>query len=158
VFFPLPLYQLGVSGIQRSQPNQAFVQSGQLQFRLPANYPGRNVPDVSFNADPQTGYIIPYTSNVSGFSVQSFYGGTSFVAPQLNGLTALFGEATHQRLGLLNFELYGLVLFQQAYGGRHPPLRAIKDGDNWFYQGSNGYGPGAGAGTMDVANMARALQ
>jgi kumamolisin len=118
---------------------------------------GRNVPDVSFNADPQTGYLIPYTSDVAGFLVLSFVGGTSFVAPQLNGLTALFGEDLHQRLGLLNFELYSLVGFHQAYGGRHPPLRAISSGDNWFYHGSQGYNLGAGVGVMDVANFARVL-
>ncbi|HUL48167.1 MAG TPA: S53 family peptidase [Steroidobacteraceae bacterium] len=167
VMFPRPIYQYLVPGVQRSQPAQEWQSTPTLaaalgvvgtSYNLPANYPGRNVPDVSFNADPETGYIIPYTSDVSGFSVQAFYGGTSFVAPQLNGLTALFGQETHQRLGLMNFELYGLVLSQQAYGGRHAPLRAIAYGDNWFYQGSHGYNPAAGVGVMDVANFAKALQ
>ena len=30
---------------------------------------GRNVPDVSFNADPYTGYAVYYTSNVNGFGI-----------------------------------------------------------------------------------------
>ncbi len=167
VFFPVPFSQVFVPGVQRSQPGQVWQSTEALaaalgvaatSFDLPANYPGRNVPDVSFNADPDTGYIIAYTSNVSGFSVMSFWGGTSFVAPQLNGLTALFGEDLHQRLGVMNLALYPLILSNQAYGGLHPPLRAISAGDNWFYHGSNGYNLGAGAGVMDVANFDRALQ
>lgn len=167
VFFPLPSDQFFVPGVQRSQPGQvwqsteavaAVLEVVSTTFNLPANYLGRNVPDVSFNADPDTGYIIPYTSDVVGFEVLSYIGGTSFVGPQLNGLTALFGEDLHQRLGLLNPTLYSLILSNQAYGGRHPPLRAISAGDNWFYHGSNGYNLGAGVGVMDVANFARALQ
>lgn len=30
-------------------------------------------------------------------------------------------------------------------------------GDNWFYHGSDGYNPGAGLGTLDVANFAKYL-
>ena len=77
--------------MQRSQPNQNYVYDGQLYYSLPAYFPGRNVPDISFNGDPETGYIIYYTSSVSGFEILTFYGGTSFVAPQLNGVTALLG-------------------------------------------------------------------
>jgi len=58
----------------------------------------------------------------------------------------------------VNYALYSLVRSQQAYGGRHPPLRAISAGDNWFYQGSRGYNPAVGVGVMDVANFANALQ
>jgi hypothetical protein len=36
-------------------------------------------------------------------------------------------------------------------------LHAIKDGDNWFYSGRNGYSPAAGLGTLDVAHFAEAL-
>jgi subtilase family serine protease len=121
---------------------------------LPSNFPGRNLPDVSFNADPDTGYAIYYTSDMTGFSIQTFWGGTSFVAPQLNGVSALLGEYLQGRLGLLNYPLYRLALTGQAYSGPNPPLHAIAYGDNWFYQGSNGYNLGAGLGTLDVANFA----
>jgi kumamolisin len=36
-------------------------------------------------------------------------------------------------------------------------LHAIAYGDNWFYDGSNGYNLGAGLGTLDVANFANFL-
>ena len=162
VLFPTPLYQFLIPGIQRSQPNQSLVDTSQTPpatlISLPANYLGRNVPDVSFNADPDTGYIIPYTSDRNGFEVLSFIGGTSFVAPQLNGVTALLDQSAHGRVGLLNFALYDLVRFNLAYGGKKAPLRDITAGDNWFYTAHKGYDQGTGVGVIDVANMARIFQ
>lgn len=158
VMFPVPLSQLFIPGVQRSQPNQNFyIQGAGLLYALPAFYPGRNVPDVSFNADPETGYVIYYTSNVAGFGAYPFYGGTSFVAPQLNGVTALLGQYLNRRVGSLNNSLYLLALTGQAYRGSSAPLHAIAYGDNWFYKGSNGYNPAAGLGTLDVANFAQTL-
>jgi len=157
--FVEPLYQFFLPGTQLSQPDQSWVVNGDLLYALPGYYPGRNVPDISLNADPDTGYVLYYTSSVSGFGIGSFIGGTSFVAPQLNGVSALIGEYLHgSRLGLLNFPLYQLGRTGQGYGGPHAPLRAITDGDNWFYHGSKGYNPAAGLGTLDVANFADALR
>jgi kumamolisin len=167
IMFPVPFYQLFISGVQHSQPGQdwnidptyaASFGVVNTSYNLPVHYPGRNVPDVSFNADPETGYIIPYTSDVNGFGIFAFAGGTSFVAPQLNGVTALLGQDLHSRFGLLNYPLYFLALTGQAYHGPNAPLRAISTGDNWFYTGSNGYNPAAGLGTLDVSNFARALR
>jgi kumamolisin len=153
-----PLYQAFLPGVQLSQPGQDFVYNGELLYDLPPFYPGRNVPDISFNADPYTGYLLYYTSSADGFEIIPNAGGTSFVAPQLNGVTALLGQSLHGRLGLLNYPLYELVRTGQAYRGSDAPLSAITQGDNWFYRGSNGYNPGAGAGTLDVANFANALR
>jgi subtilase family serine protease len=159
VTFPLPLYQFGIFGTQFSQPNQAFsIQPNGLLYALPSFYPGRNMPDVSFNADPYTGYVVFYTSNVSGFEEIPTVGGTSVVDQQLNGVTALLDQLMNKRIGFLNPTLYGLVLTGRAYFGPNAPLNAIAYGDNWFYHGSNGYNPGAGTGTMDVANFAQALR
>jgi subtilase family serine protease len=133
------------------------VYNGSLVYDLPGDYRGRNVPDLSFNADPETGYEIYYTSSKTGFGVATFWGGTSFVAPQLNGVTALLGQSLHDRLGLLNFPVYALALTGKAYGGHEAPLHAIAYGDNWFYSGRDGYNPGAGLGTLDVANFAKKL-
>jgi kumamolisin len=156
--FAEPLYQFGLNGIQLSQPGQAFsLQPYGLLDSLPAYYAGRNVPDVSFNADPYTGYIAYYTSDVHGFQVLENIAGTSAVAPQLNGVAALLDQYLNQRVGLLHIPLYLLVLTGQAYGGPNPPLHAIAYGDNWFYHGSNGYNLGAGLGTLDVANFANIL-
>jgi kumamolisin len=163
VFFDIPLYQKGIVGTQRSQPNQSLIEEDvtppQDLFDLPANFAGRNVPDFSYNADPETGYEVFYTSDVTGFSVQSFFGGTSFVGPQLNGVTALLGQnAGGQRLGLLNVPLYTLERFGLTSVGPNPILNTITTGDNWFYTATKGYSPAAGLGTINVANLAKVLR
>jgi kumamolisin len=167
IMFNEPFYQFGVPGIQRSQPGQIWEAGSAIAAELgspgppccsyyaePAYYPGRNVPDVSANADPYTGYVIYYTSEPSGiFSVQPDWGGTSFVAPQLNGVSALLGEYLHGRLGLLNYALYTARFIH----GSVAPLNPIVHGDNWFYYGGSPYTPAAGLGTLDVANFAEYL-
>ncbi len=155
VFFGAPSYQAGVSGVQLSQPGQAlYLAPYGLLFSLPANYAGRNVPDVSFNADPQTGYVVVYTSSATGFGAEPFWGGTSFVAPQLNGVTALLDQYMGKRVGFLNPTLYGLTASHSANAALNP----VTAGDNWFYNGSKGYNPGAGLGTLDVYNFALYLR
>jgi subtilase family serine protease len=161
VFSPVPFYQLATAGVQNSQPGQALIEEDttppQTIFALPAHFHGRNVPDVAFNADPFTGYLLFYTSDVNGFAVLSNAGGTSFVAPQLAGVTALLVQNAGHRLGLLNPVFYGLALL----GGTHGPnaaLNTISAGDNWFYSGRNGYSPAAGLGTLNVANLAKRLK
>jgi kumamolisin len=169
VFFQKPFYQAGLPGVQRSQPGQVF-QAGDfyaeaygigVYYALPAYYPGRNVPDVSFNADPETGYVVYYTSSVSGYGEEPFWGGTSFVGPQLNGVSALLGEYLHLRgqgLGLLNYLLYAAPYRGWGPWNSGAPVNPIAYGDNWFYNGSNGYNPGAGLGTIDVFNFAEFLR
>ncbi len=164
ILFGRPSYQNFLSGVQLSQPGQTWEISSPnygvppTTFKLPSYYAGRNVPDVSFNADPETGYVIYYTSSKSGFGIATYYGGTSFVAPQLNGVTALLGQYVHGRIGLLNYPLYDLAVSGQAFRGSNAPLHVIAYGDNWFYYGRNGYSPAAGLGTIDVANFAKSLQ
>ena len=169
VEYTVPIYQLFIPGVQSSQPGQKWVLKGEddnttpptepISVSLPGHYPGRNVPDVSYDADPYTGYIVVYTSDQDGFEVLGEGGGTSFVAPQLNGVTALLGQSLHgSRLGLLNYPLYALALTGQAYKGSRAPLHVINAGDNWFYKGRNGYSPAAGLGTIDVANFDQFLK
>lgn len=159
IAFLQPWYQFATVGVQVSQPGQLFEAGSNIvtedeiggYFALPAFFPGRNVPDVSFNADPETGYVVFYTSSVTGYSEQPFWGGTSFVAPQLNGVSALYGQL-HGRLGLLN-----PLLYAAQYRRHEAPLNPIAYGDNWFYNGRNGYSPAVGLGTLDVANFSEFL-
>jgi kumamolisin len=161
VFFALPLYQFGIFGTQRSQPNQSFVDNSTtpptVDFALPAHFLGRNVPDVSFNADPETGYSLFYTSNRNGFEVETFGGGTSFVSPQLNGVTALLAQNAGHRLGLLNVQLYNLARLGLTQG-RHAVIDTISTGDNWFYKARDGYSPAVGLGTIDVFKLSEATR
>ncbi len=151
VIWPLPLYQRFTSGIRKSEANQTlFLPQYGINYTLPAHYLGRNEPDISLNADPETGYSL--VSSLDGPGLQTFYGGTSFVAPQLNGISALLRQSTHGRLGLWNPQVYAL---QNIFGyGPFSSFDDIRAGDNWFYQGKHGYEPGAGIGTLDVSNLA----
>ena len=161
VFFPMPIYQFGIFGTQSSQPHQSFVDNSTspptVDFALPARFFGRNVPDVSFNADPDTGYSLFYTSNRHGFEVETFGGGTSFVSPQLNGVTALLAQNAGHRLGLLNVTLYNLERLGLTQG-RHAVINTISSGDNWFYKARDGYSPAVGLGTIDVFRLSEATR
>ena len=153
VFWPVPAYQRHTPGIRRSEAGQSVIFNGQELLDLRAHFAGRNLPDVSLNADPETGYLLLSTEDgglLAGF------GGTSFVAPQLNGISALISQAIGGgRLGLWNSMLYR---FKQVYGyGNASPFVDITAGNNWFYQGIPGYEPGAGLGVLDVAKLAAAV-
>jgi len=109
VFWPVPDYQRHTKGIRRSEPNQSVVfdpgdgSGPQDLLDLPAHFAGRNLPDVSLDADPETGYLV-YSTTDGG--LLGGVGGTSFVAPQLNGITTLMNQVAGGRLGLVNPMLY----------------------------------------------------
>ena len=165
-FWAVPWYQQFTQGIQLTQPGQSLIYypnypsttGAELLNTLPANFAGRNEPDLSFNADPQTGYIVvdctdfPAASNPG--CAQGGWGGTSFVAPQLNGMTALIDEASGGRVGLLNPVVYALQTQGWIAYGKNGPFKDITAGDNWFYHGVPGYDDGAGIGTVNAANLA----
>ncbi|HEV2703400.1 MAG TPA: S53 family peptidase [Steroidobacteraceae bacterium] len=166
-YVPIPLYQLFVPGMSRTPFGQnltgpSYPQFGlQLPVNLPGGYAGRNVPDLSVNSDPDTGYVIWYTSSAPGsaLGVLDFIGGTSFAAPQLNGMTALFNQALHHRVGVLNFALYGIASTGfAAYAGPYAPLRDIRAGDNWYWHAGPGYDQATGVGVPNIANLLQALE
>ncbi len=155
-----PFYQYGVPNMADTVPGQTLDQltpTFEALYGQPANFPGRNVPDISSNADPQTGYIVYYTSSASGTLGEYIYGGTSFVDPELNGVASLFVEALHGRIGLLNPALYQIVTSRDAYRGRQPAFRDITQGNNWYWNAGPGYDQATGVGVPDVANLLQAL-
>jgi kumamolisin len=161
VYVRRPFYQLFNFGMANSVGGQVLNQltpaPEQVIAALPAGFPGRNVPDLSTNADPQTGYLLYYTSNVNGFEILQ-YGGTSFVAPQLNGVTSLYVQALHHRVGLLNPALYLLASTPLGYYGRGAPFNDITRSNNWYWNAHFGYDQATGIGTPDVANLLDALR
>lgn len=152
VYWRQPFYQWFTQGTQRSQKKQSLVYNDPSAgpttlLKLPANFGGRNVPDISLNADPETGYIV--VSSADGGVISE--GGTSFVAPQLNGISALLTQSTGHRVGFWNPQMY---LLQNIFGyGKWSAFNSVNAGDNWFYYGAPNYTPGAGIGTLNVANL-----
>ena len=150
VYWRQPMYQLFTSGMERSEKNQELTYNDPATgpytyLKLPGNFKGRNLPDISLNADPETGYLLVFQGGLYSS------GGTSFVAPQLNGITALLRQSTGHRIGLWNPHMY---LLQNLFGyGKWSAFNRISAGNNWFYAGNGHYNPGAGIGTLDVANF-----
>lgn len=153
VYWHTPFYQAFTNGIRRSETKQSLVYNDPSAgpttlLKLPSHFEGRNVPDISLNADPETGYI--FVSTVDG-GLAAGEGGTSFVAPQLNGITALLRQSSGHRIGLWNPQVYAL---QNIFGyGWFTPFKSVRAGDNWFYYGAPRYNQGAGIGSLDVANL-----
>ena len=161
IYVPRPFYQSAVSGLASTVSGQTLAEltppPPQGLYELPPAFAGRNVPDLSSNADPQTGYVIYYTSSAAGFGIYQA-GGTSFVSPELNGVTALFLEALDHRLGLLKPALYKIASWRYAYQGHHAPYRDITAGDNWYWRAGPGYDQASGLGVPNVANLLDALR
>ncbi|HMG21134.1 MAG TPA: S53 family peptidase [Kofleriaceae bacterium] len=155
-FWKTPFYQNGTKGIRKTEPNQSIIfddGTGPVDLMdLPARFAGRNLPDVSLNADPFSGYLL-FSTPDGGLA--GGFGGTSFVAPQLNGIAALVSQAAGgHRLGLINPMLYR---FKKTTQGAKAALVDVTAGDNWFYNGIAGYNPGSGLGVLNVANFAAAV-
>ncbi len=164
--FPEPSYQYGVQGVNHFSAVQWFTPiNNNTSWSFNPNPPvvqGENqgkraIPDLSMNADPITGYTVYSTL----FDNSSFngpwayaYGGTSFVAPQLNGISALIDQAVGGRVGFWNPQIYH---FATQPNSPLTPLDATgSSNDNLYYSGSANtlYNPATGLGTPDVAKLA----
>jgi len=98
----------------------------------------RGVPDVSGDADPQTGY------NVLVDGTTAVYGGTSAVAPLWAGLIARINALTGRTAGLINPALYA----------QPSALHDITQGNNGGFAASAGWDACTGLGSPDGAKVA----
>jgi len=113
---------------------------------------GRAVPDVAADADPFTGYLL--YDPLSSTPLQGGWGGTSFVAPQMNGSTAIIDQYVGHRVGLWNPKIYSF-----ATSGNDPFTPMDTSGvtnDNLYYTGTPGtvYNPSSGLGYPNFAELA----
>jgi kumamolisin len=172
---PTPSYQQGVSGVN---------QYTDVQYLTPTDYndslgivepfswnfnptpsvqrgdgSGRAEPDLATDADPESGYL-EYSPSFAGEPgntafLQGGWGGTSFVAPQLNGSTAVIDAALGHRVGFWNPQIYK---FATSFNSPFTPLnQAGTSNDNIFYTGNPGtvYNPASGLGVPNLAAIAR---
>ncbi|GLV53835.1 hypothetical protein KDH_06860 [Dictyobacter sp. S3.2.2.5] len=119
----------------------------------------REVPDVSADANPSTGYSVYCTVTAAGCSSSGWIsvGGTSAAAPLWAGiagdtneyLTAQ-GKAT---LGSASADLYKLYNTAQTYSAYHD----VTSGNNLYYSATTGYDNATGIGSPDAWNIARDL-
>ena len=125
--FPLPTWQEGF-GVP-----SPTVQAG-----------GRGVPDVSGDADPNTGYNIL----VDGES--AVIGGTSAVAPLWAGLVARINQQMGKSIGFLNPLIYAQAV--EASG-----FHDITEGNNGAFSAAQGWDPCTGLGSPDGVPLEAAL-
>ena len=130
--WPIPSYQSGIAGSAASKGSTTK----------------RNVPDVSLDADPNTGYSIYFNGS------WTIYGGTSCAAPLWAAFTALVNQkraATGSGLlGFANKPLYALA----TTGSYVKDFHDIADGStNLFYPAVTGYDDATGLGTFNGANL-----
>ncbi len=121
----------------------------------------RQVPDVSADADPLTGYAI-YDSTDTGCSGDQCWGvvgGTSASAPLWAGLIALAnqkgGASGKGPAGFLNPLLYQIGT--AASGGGSAPFHDVTGGGNLYYPATRGWDFSTGWGTPDASVLVQSL-
>ncbi len=122
--FPLPSWQQGAGVPPSANPG------GRI---------GRGVPDVSGDADPQTGY------NVLVDGQQITVGGTSAVAPLWAGLLTLVNQGVGKPIGYINQQLYGRT--------STPAFDDVVSGTNGAYDASPGWDACTGWGSPVGAKL-----
>ncbi|MFE2350650.1 protease pro-enzyme activation domain-containing protein [Kitasatospora cineracea] len=115
----------------------------------------RTVPDVSSNADPNSGFAI-YTQGSSSPGWQ-VYGGTSAAAPLWSGFAALYNQkalgAAKPVLGEANPKIYA-VTNSSSYGSA---FHDVTSGANQDFSTKTGYDQVTGWGTPIADGLANAL-
>jgi kumamolisin len=118
---------------------------------------GRAEPDLSADADPFSGYMLyaPSFAQDGDPVLEGGWGGTSFVAPQFNGSTAVIDSELGHRVGFWNPTVYAAATRWNS------PLTPLDHpgttNDNIYYTGTPGtvYNPGAGLGYPNLSALAQ---
>jgi hypothetical protein len=119
----------------------------------------REVPDVTADADPATGYATYCTVSNAGCPSTGWItvGGTSAAAPLWAGSMALIDQDLQSQskavVGSANPMLYGLFNTQQ----QSPAFHDVTSGNNLHYNAGPGYDMASGIGSPDVNNIANDL-
>ncbi len=119
----------------------------------------RDVPDVSLNADPNTGYTIYAPVSLGGTGVAEIVGGTSAAAPLWAAFAALINQQRTANglstpIGFVNPLLYPLAVSSATYNAN---FHDIVSGSNLFYQAGVGYDDATGLGSFIGAPLIAAL-
>lgn len=127
------------------------IPSWQINVPTAISKTHRNVPDVSLNADTNTGYAIYYDKE------WTIYGGTSCAAPLWASFTALINQvlSANQKpaLGFANPSLYAIG----AGASYASSFYDITLGDNLHYSAGTGYDNATGWGSFNGANLLASL-
>ncbi|HZT44291.1 MAG TPA: protease pro-enzyme activation domain-containing protein [Chthonomonadaceae bacterium] len=123
-------------------------QSGVVSSASKGSTTMRNVPDVSLDADPNTGYSIYFNG------AWNIFGGTSCAAPLWAAFTALVNQqrvaSSQALLGFANPSIYNV-----AKGSRYgSDFHDVNDGStNLYYPAVTGFDDATGWGSYNGANL-----
>ena len=153
IFFPKPSWQLGRTLTLANNGARCGNPGGQC----------RQIPDISLNASPNTGYIIFCSVNSSacgGLTGWLPIGGTSASAPLMAGITADMNEYSLSnggpRLGYANPFLYApSTISSGSYHDITKGGNSITGGS--LYNARKGYDLATGLGSVDAVKLADAL-
>lgn len=159
-FNGLPKYQAGISGVGTYDATRLWsFKDGKVKLlKKPVNvsgkHSGRNVPDLSANADPNTGYAVFVTpkKDASATGEWEISGGTSVVAPQMAAASVLMASNGAGRLGFWNPQIYRFARQSQS---PFTPLDSRTNNTNLYYTGQPGklYNQASGLGTVDFSKL-----
>jgi len=155
----------GVSTLWASpsyQTGAGVVEPGYSQYGAYCEQPSgvlcREVPDMSMNADPDSGYAIYCTDRGTGIPASELgflqMGGTSAAAPLWAAIAALADSYYKGRLGLLNFYVYHF----DSTTGYTSQLHDISEGNNGNYPAGAGYDMSSGVGSPNIYGLVTALK
>ncbi len=128
----------GSGGGPSAYENEPGYQTG---YGITITGNNRGVPDVSYNADPNTGFSVYDSTRYNGQTGWWQVGGTSAGAPQWAALVAIVDEARGSGGTLSTSDLASSPFYDAANGTDYSTdYRDITSGNN----GSNGYSAGTG--------------
>ncbi len=159
-------YVLGIGGTTLRQTTNGFTQtawgdmvSGKVEasgggfssyfstpyYQAAPNYTGtqRGVPDVSLDANPNTGALVIVGGQ------KSTLGGTSIATPMWAGIIATMDQYFNRSLGLVN-PLFYKISETKYYNNA---FTQITSGQNFGYSAGPGWNPVTGLGTPLVSNL-----
>ena len=117
----------------------------------------RQVPDVSSDADPNTGFDTYTTVSTGGTPAWYSIGGTSAAAPLWAGFAALYDNWAlangKPNLGFAAPVLYQVAAQRQTY----PPYHDVVAGGNGFFPAGPGWDFATGLGSYDAYGLVRDL-
>ena len=132
----------GVSGVFKEPPYQKGVANV-----IPS---GRNLPDVSFDADPATGESFFYAGLFQGP-----IGGTSLSSPIFGAAQTLLNNLASSQAGFVNPAVYKTYKKYGYSAGGKPIFRDITVGRNGFYGSLPGYDQTTGIGPEIINNISK---
>jgi kumamolisin len=132
--FPLPAFQHGIKNVYPSR---------------------RNLPDVAFDADPDTGIALYYGGTWN--NADDPLGGTSLSSPLFGALLDQIEQVTGGRLGLVATKLYAIASAGYVHG-KQTEFHDVLMGSNGLFVAGIGYDNVTGIGSFDAWNLAQLLE